>query len=194
MRKIDINLARKRRPAALIQWMLAAGFVLIALAYSASSAYVYFTNKAKLGGYEERLGKLEMPSGFAKGGSVQAEGDESRKRLKNEVEFINGVIIMDSFSWTGLLSVLEECVPPNVSIVQISPDFREGKIRVTGIAAAMSDIISFVDRMNGSKGFKDAFLLKHSEDKAAAAARTSSEGPRPVLFNISAVYAADTRL
>lgn len=195
MQKIDINLSTQRRATTRMPHIIAFALLFLAVIYSWYSMDVYAGNRARIEAYRQRLAALESRSGHGRGLETAGASEEELKSLKKEAGFINDAIRMETFSWTGLLTGLEECVPPDVSVVQLSPDFREGKVAISGIAKSTREILSFVDRLGGSSHFKDVFLLRHSEEQAGHSGM-DAQGARQgfVYFNISAAYQTGSTL
>lgn len=127
--------------------------------------------------HEERLS--------AAGGSVIKDIDKKElKRLNGEVAFVNSIIAMESFSWTSLLTSLEGVVSSGVALVQISPDFRDGSIRMRAMAETIGDTLKFIDALNASDEFSGAFLLSHSQKDT----KKKPGSREKILFDISVNY------
>ena len=193
MQKIEINLSSKApRNRALLN-VSAAAAALLAVILSWHNADTYMRNRSEQRRADERISELRerLPKkGVPKPGL--AEGTDTRL-LKKEVEFINGIIARKSFSWTELLWRLESHTPANVRLVRITPDFRDGRVNITGSAREMGDVLLMVDAMGKSGDFRDVFLLKHSEEKRGGGGGVISQRSALIIFNISAVYRADKR-
>ena len=180
--KIDINLAQVRSPYGdRARWLKGVTIALCAAAIFISlfNAVSYGLSHIQVSRYEEALEAM---------GGVSKETDEIDKkelrRLNSEVALVNSIIAMESFSWTSLLTSLEGVVPSGVALVQISPNFKSGSIRMSAMGESTSDALKFVDALNESGEFSDAFLLSHSE---------KNTGKRPgsrekVLFEIIVHY------
>lgn len=192
MQKIDINLITLKRSGS--RFPAIAGFVFLALAivYTWYNIDAYVENRRMIVYSTERITNLEesLPFKDEEGARFSAT-EKNLKFLRNEVEFINNVIAKETFSWSELLSNLETCVPQNVSIVQISPNFSDGKIEIAGIAKKMKDIFFFVDDMGRSPHFRDVFLLKHSSGGINTLPRDVSVMDEVIVFNVSAIYKVD---
>lgn len=175
MRKITINLAaREKKPSSAP--VAAAGALIFAALFTWHNVDRYLGNRSQMGILKERAAALEkaLPEGLRKGGpAVRID----QKALLEDIEFVNDYAYRKSFSWTALLSQLEEGLPNDVHLVQISPEFKSGKVNVTGFTRSMDSALAAVDRL-GRAGFHDVFLLKHSRDEKTGL----------ILFDISAVY------
>lgn len=192
MQKIEINLITRERSGSLLPTI--AGFALLALAivYTWYNIDANVENRRMIAYSTERITHLEksLPFKNVEVASFSAT-EKNLKFLKNEVEFINNVIAKETFSWSELLSNLETCVPKNVSIVQISPNFSDGKIEIAGLARRMKDIFLLVDDMGRSSHFRDVFLLKHSSGGKNTPPGDASVMDEVILFSVSAIYKVD---
>jgi Tfp pilus assembly protein PilN len=74
-----------------------------------------------------------------------------------EAKEANQLIAQRTFSWTALFNQLEATLPPEVMLVSIHPDIRDGK---TNIAMEMQgrrteDIVDFFDSLEKTGQFRD---------------------------------------
>lgn len=169
MQKIDINLATRKSGSKSLPWLIAIALAIIASAYTWYNIDGYSRNSSEIASY---AGRVNVPSAQ----DVDA-GAFDIDSLRHGAELINSLVAKKRFSWTLLLTRLEETVPDGVHIVQITPDFGGG-LKITGAAGRVEEALRMVDAMGASVHFKDVFLLKHSGGKGAA----------PVIFDISARY------
>jgi len=171
MQKIEINLASSdgASGARLYAALMFAGACL-AVVYTFYNGYVYLMNKEAIEVYRQRVAAVETNLSPKK--KIEparlASTDVDIKALKKDVSVINEIIDRKSFMWTNLLTGLELSAPPDVYLIQISPDFKKSNVTVTGAARKMSDALSMVDRMGRSPYFKEVFLLSHAEEKPSA--------------------------
>ncbi len=96
---------------------------------------------------------------------AQAEGmdlsEAAVQRLPAEVAFANHVIAKRIFSWTRLLTDLEEAVPPRVAINTIQLDPKNSMIALGGAAKSLQDLTAFIIRLEEHHAFKDVALAQH---------------------------------
>lgn len=180
MERIEINLASDKYRRSIIPLALAIGLLAVAVSFTWYDWSLFSSNRDLIAKYTARI------SG-TKGAPISGK-DLDLKILKRDVDFINEAVAKKTFLWTELLSDLEATVPPGVQIVQISPEFKEGKVRIAGLSRSMGDVFAMLDSMGRSGHFREVFLIKHSEDKKGA--RSSGE----ILFEISSGYAQGGKL
>lgn len=167
MQRIDINLVPVRKDGGLTMLAIAAAMAAVAIALSAYSLNAYSIN---MGAIERAQGRIA-----ALGGAPQ-DGVQDHKALKRDAEVVNGYVDKKVFSWTGLLTALEETLPPGVRLLQVSPEFGRSAVRISGAAQGMDDVLKAVEAM-GRGRFEEVFLTRHSKDKGGA-----------VFFSITARY------
>ena len=79
------------------------------------------------------------------------------KLVAAEAKEANQLIAQRTFSWTALFNELESTLPPDVMLVSIHPDIKEGK---TNVAMEIQgrrteDIVDFFDRLEKTGHFRD---------------------------------------
>ena len=86
------------------------------------------------------------------------------KLIAAEAKEANQLIAQRTFSWTALFNQLEATLPPEVMLVSIHPDIRDGK---TNIAMEVQgrrpeDIVDFFDRLEKTGQFRDVTWSQES--------------------------------
>jgi Tfp pilus assembly protein PilN len=81
--------------------------------------------------------------------------------IKQEVAFINQLADKRSFSWTQLLSDLEEALPPGTSIGKIQLDMKESLVTFDGLAARMQDLNALMASLQSHRSFSRPVLHHH---------------------------------
>jgi Tfp pilus assembly protein PilN len=96
---------------------------------------------------------------------AQQEGvdlsDAALQRLPREVVFANQVITKRAFSWTRLLTDLEEAVPPGVTIHGIQLDAKGAIITLSGLALSLKELTVLIISLEDHRAFRDAVLDQH---------------------------------
>ncbi len=116
--------------------------------------------------------------------------------LKREVTFANQLSEKRDFSWSRLLSALEEVLPQKVSLISIRMDFRESVLFLRGIAASHREVTDLVAQLEKHELFQKATLSDHhalartSAGQDSAGALSMTEGGRQSLveFALTVVY------
>lgn len=191
MKKIEINLARRKVAKDILPYLILGTLLVLAALWSWRSVNVYRHNGVAAGFYKERLARVakESPAKAVPATDAPASAEET-KRLANEVESINNIISRETYSWTRLLTGLERSASANIVVTQISPDFDEKKVMVSGIARSIDDVLAMIDRMGSSGVFRGVFLIKHGENKD----RKSAPAEGVILFTLSATYGAEDEI
>jgi len=85
--------------------------------------------------------------------------------IQGKIAFANQLTEKRAFSWTRLLSELEETVPAQVSVGSVKLDFHQSRIMLDGVAGSLQDVNVFVRALQGHQAFHGAVLVKHEERK-----------------------------
>lgn len=99
-------------------------------------------------------------------------------KVQGKIAFANLLSEKRAFSWTRLLSELEETVPANVSIGSVRLNFQQSSIAVNGLAKSLQDVNVFVQTLQSHRAFQKAVLARHDVRKGrdGGAMTTLSEG------------------
>jgi hypothetical protein len=85
--------------------------------------------------------------------------------VQGKIAFANLLSEKRAFSWTRLLSELEETVPAHVSIGSVKLDFQQSKVVLDGLARNLQDVNVFVQTLQHHRAFQKAVLAKHEIHK-----------------------------
>lgn len=85
--------------------------------------------------------------------------------VQGKIAFANLLSEKRAFSWTRLLSELEETVPVNVSIGSVKLDFQQSNVVVDGLARSLQDVNVFVQTLQSHRAFQKVVLAKHEVHK-----------------------------
>jgi len=114
--------------------------------------------------------------------------------VQGKIAFANLLSEKRAFSWTRLLSELEETVPANVSIGSVKLDFQQSNIIVDGLARSLQDVNVFVQTLQTHQAFQKAVLAKHEVHKgrdggAVLPIEGGTDGPRhDIEFTLAVDY------
>lgn len=85
--------------------------------------------------------------------------------VQGKIAFANLLSAKRAFSWTRLLSELEETIPAHVSIGSVKLDVQQSTIVVDGVASSLQDVNVFVQTLQTHRAFQKAVLAKHEVHK-----------------------------
>jgi hypothetical protein len=109
------------------------------------------------------------------------------RSTRERSQFINGLIVRKSFSWTQVFADLEKAMPARVHLLSITPELKEGrqieiKMRIAGDSREKA--LDLARRLEQSRRFRDAQVTDE---------RTNLQGGSDkVEMQISAFYVPDT--
>jgi hypothetical protein len=81
--------------------------------------------------------------------------------IKQEVAYLNQLAEKRAFSWTQLLSDLEEALPPATSIKRINVDMKDSAVKFDGQAARMQDLTALMASLQARPAFSRPVLHQH---------------------------------
>ena len=81
--------------------------------------------------------------------------------IKQEVAFVNQLAEKRSFSWTQLLSDLEQALPAGIAIGKIQLDRKESVVAFDGIAPRMQDLNALMTGLQTHPSFSRPVLHHH---------------------------------
>ncbi len=108
----------------------------------------------------------------------------ANQQTRERSQFLNGIIVRKSFSWTRAFSDLEKIMPTRVHLVKIEPELNpqnELKIKMTVEGKSRDKALDLVRKLESSNEFKQARI-------ETEAAKTGPDTDGAVEFNISAIY------
>jgi hypothetical protein len=109
------------------------------------------------------------------------------RSTRERSQFINGLIVRKSFSWTQVFADLEKAMPARVHLLSITPELKEGRqieinMRIAGDSREKA--LDLARRLEQSRRFRDAQVTDE---------RTHLQGGSDkVEMQISAFYVPDT--
>ena len=161
--KIEINLSQhkyEKKLVFILFYIFIAGLIFSTLFYNYKLISYY---DDQLAGLNEKNANLNKE--LEKGRRIINEKGLSEKDVKaltKKINYVNMLVKKQAFSWTGLIYRLEENTPDEVNITEITPSFNKNNIKIIGLAKTVEDIVKFVNNLQMSSYFKDAFLLEHN--------------------------------
>lgn len=87
--------------------------------------------------------------------------------LAQRIESANELLVRDNYRWTALLDRLEAHLVDGISIRDLQPDYRSGVLKLSGVAASISDLRSFIDKLSRSEVFTHVYLKEQRTEKTA---------------------------
>jgi len=160
MAQFDLNLSTRPFPA-YRRINITLAVVLIILVVVSISQAIGFTRYSKMAGSirtEEQETRIESEALGKRVAELESRLDRPESAAKlNEIGFLNHLILRKDLSWTRLFAVLEELIPDNVHLTNLTPDVGpNGTITLhLGIRGrSMPDIKEFLQRVEKSPMFE----------------------------------------
>jgi len=164
MAEFDLNLSTQPFPAyrliniALVCVLIALGIVSVVQA----RGFVRFSDLSDSIRAEEQKSRVEAQALQKQVAELESRLDRPESTAKlNEINFLNRLILRKNLSWTKLFRVLEETVPENVHLTNLTPDIGlSGNVtlRLGVRARSIADASKFVERLETSKLFENVHV------------------------------------
>jgi hypothetical protein len=123
--------------------------------------------QSDIAAFETRLNS--RPHGFS---------EKDYVRMLGNIGFYNEIIARKSFNWLGLLEQLELATPEGIALSALTPDIKNGDLKIEGRAKNFALIRNYLDKLEDSKVFTSILLRSHTN--VAVGERTKA-----VQFSIS---------
>jgi Tfp pilus assembly protein PilN len=176
-----------------------AGLVAVILASLLWAVWLYsesrFLNEEAVR-YEQADARVREAARRFQTQATQAGFDMTEARLqtlKLEVTFANRLLEKRVFSWTRLLSDLEEAVPAHVSVSVVSISFKDSTIALNGTALTLQDVTTLVNALERHPVFHSVTLGQHriqGKMPDGTAAAKEQDPARHVSFSLTVTYQA----
>jgi len=160
--KPQINLASRsyinRRGLNALYAVLTVLFLLLLIL----SMRTLFSLQARQSQTETHLAEVRQTLGYLKNDKNAKQTTSELAALRQEIAWANAILLQDSFRWTALLGHLEEVITETTRIRAIQPQFKEGSLKISGVAKNVTALQDFLDRIVASPDFTDVYLFSQS--------------------------------
>lgn len=85
--------------------------------------------------------------------------------MAQRIETANELLVRDNYRWTTLLDQLEDHVADGISIRGLQPDYKTGILKLSGVAASVDDLRTFIDNLSQSDVFNHIYLREQRTEK-----------------------------
>ena len=123
--------------------------------------------------------RLEELRGQKRGVNQQGEiGSAALAKMAERIKAANELLVRDNYRWTSLLDQLEAHLAEGISIRDLQPDYKSGVLRLSGVAASITDLRNFIDNLSQSEVFTQVYL------KGQRTETTKDDLPGGISFSI----------
>ena len=167
--KLKLNLLEKTKKSyvALIFWVI----LLLCFLFSSGSAFYYnfqlaTEQKSKLATFKQQLStaQLELET-LKKQSKTEPINSEKIIELREQIDFVNQIRQQRHFYWTEFLNKFEQTLPTDIMLTSITPNPISNEVRLNGQAKSTQDIVNFIENLQNSPYFTEAFLNKQEKAK-----------------------------
>ena len=112
--------------------------------------------------------RLEELRGQKRGVNQQSEvSSAALAKMAQRIEAANDLLVRDNYRWTTLLGQLEVHLADGISVRGLQPDYKSGVLRLSGVAASITDLRHFIDNLSRSEVFTQVYLKEQGTEKTA---------------------------
>src|SRR5262245_28454573 len=125
MAELDLNLSTQPFPAYRLFNIALAAILIVLAVVSARQAlgFIQYSNMAQAIRVQEQESRVDADAIGKRVAELESLLDRPESTAKlNEIGFLNHLILRKNLSWTKLFRILEEMVPPNVHLTNLTPD------------------------------------------------------------------------
>jgi len=123
--------------------------------------------------------RLEELRGQKRGVNQQSEvSGAALAKMAERIKAANELLVRDNYRWTSLLDQLETHLAEGISIRGLQPDYKSGVLKLSGVAASVTDLRHFIDNLSRSDVFTQVYLKEQRTEK------TTDDLPGGILFSI----------
>ncbi|HEY2380131.1 MAG TPA: PilN domain-containing protein [Terriglobia bacterium] len=162
--EFDLNLSNRPFPAYRAANIALAAILVVLIVVSAWQAHGFlrYSRRARsIRGTEQEL-RVDAAALQQQMSALESRLDTPESTAKlNEIGFLNHLILRRDFSWTRLFATLEEMVPDNVHLSNLTPNIGgDGSIILhLGVKAkTVADVTVFIKRLEQSPVFENVVV------------------------------------
>lgn len=123
--------------------------------------------------------RLEGLNAQKQGTNQQSEvSSAALEEMAQRIELANELLERDNYRWTELLDQIEAHFADGISIRDLQPDYKSGVLKLSGVAASLTDLRNFIDNLSRSEVFTHVYLKEQRTEK------TKDDLTGGILFSI----------
>ena len=110
--------------------------------------------------------------------------------VRQQSDFLNGLILRKEISWTKIFTTLEKMMPPHLRVLSVQPKLVQDQIIINLQLGGDSRerTAELIRRMERSKTFRNARVLTESDTAFGGQAGPGQQQPDPMRFVVQAEY------
>ena len=164
----SFNLANKPFINNFLPMLLTVIVLTIILAFTAFNVIVFLSAETDSRGLTDKIENLNSQNNdIVRKIALKDEQikEINIRRLRGEIEYVNGLIAQHSLNWTKLFDRLESICPAELKMIKISPNVREGVMELSWrVQVPRQEVIrEFIQNLEASEHFDDIKPSSESE-------------------------------
>jgi hypothetical protein len=199
--RISINLATQHyedRRAFVMRWLAITAAVLAITVGLITLATLRWQDRRQLDRELAQINNQRLELQHERQQTEAVLNQPQNRGTRDHAQFINGLILRKTFSWTSVFSELEHILPAAVRVTAIRPEVDENNhlnIRVSVESESRTAALEFIRRIEETRDFRDPHLLNERHGSAAenggeavSVNQNQAQNPNAVTYEISAEY------
>jgi hypothetical protein len=169
----DLNLSTRPFPAYRAVNVAFASVLIVLIVLSAWQAvgFVKYSKLARSVRPEDQEARVDAESLGQRVAELGSRLDRPESTAKlNEIGFLNHLILRKDFSWTRLFANLEDMVPDNVHLTNLTPDIGTNgtiTLRLGVLARSIADVTVFIKRIEMSPVFENVIVMVEQRNETS---------------------------
>ncbi len=192
MGELNLNLSTRPFPAYQLKTISLAVALIALIAVSIWQAYgfmQYSTLASQIKSEAQNAG-VESRSLMKQVADLDARLSQPEAKNKlTEIDFLNGIIVRKTFSWTRVFAAFEELMPPGAHLNSLRPAFQsDGSVSMTIEAQAhsMTDVKELLEALQSSPLFDE--VIAHTGEKEQAGVNTPVASGTDIKLSLTVRY------
>lgn len=164
--ELDYVAARRRAP-----WL---GLAVLALGIAVAAHLVERYRDA-----QRALARIEVAQGLI-GAERPAARVVPKERIEEEFKQVESVVQQLTLPWAPLIQAVEDAGSSEVAVLQMQPEARERRLRLTAEAKNHDAMLAYLRRLGGNKVLHEIHLVSHQV--------MIDQPQRPIQFSLQASF------
>jgi len=148
-----------------IVYSVVLGAIILIVAITGYNINMGVKYQKEISEYEEKIGKLVEQNQSKRKFLHKELKEEEIKQIKTDALFVNKLIAIDIFPWDRLLETLEDNMPEDIILMNLSFSEIYDKLLLKGYAGSIEKIALFLKKLEESSMFQKCMILKLSVEK-----------------------------
>ena len=162
--KYTLNLATRayvNRRTLYMSYALIGSLLIIVFIFNMSRM---FSLNGDINRYMANIEAIETKILARTGVEVADYSEENYRKMLENIQYANDILLRDSFRWSSFLDQMENIVPGQVRVLRINPSYKERSVNLVGQAKNLNSLKNFIDNIIQSENYSHVFLERQASE------------------------------